>query len=204
MFTGPKYKIARRLGAPVFEKTQTQKFALSEGRKSKIKRGRRKMKSDFGLQLIEKQKARYVYGLTEKQFRNYVKEAVSQNKVTSSDYIYTKLESRIDNIVYRAGLAESRRHARQLSSHGHITVNGRKITIPSHILGIGDKFAIRKESSTKRVFTVIQENPHERSVPQWLLYDMKKNEGSIVATPKLADAQDTLFNLSTILEFYSR
>lgn len=204
MFTGPKYKIARRLGAPVFEKTQTQKFALSEGRKSKMKRGRRKMKSDFGLQLNEKQKARYVYGLTERQFRNYVREAIAQNKVTSSEFIYTKLESRVDNIVYRAGLASTRRHARQLVSHGHVTINGRRITIPSHILKIGDKFAVRGGSTTKRVFTTMQENPADRTMPNWMTFNMQKLEGEITGTPTLGEAQDLLFNLSTILEFYSR
>lgn len=203
MLIGPKYKIARRLGAPVFEKTQTQKFALSEGRKSKTQR-RRKMKSDFGLQLNEKQKARYVYGLTERQFRNYVREAIGQNNTSSNDYLYEKLESRIDNIIYRAGLASTRRLARQLVSHGHITVNGRRITIPSHILKIGDKFAVREGSKTKRVFTLLTENPIERTVPNWLQFDMKKMEGEVKGTPLIKDAQDILFNINTILEFYSR
>lgn len=204
MFIGPKYKIARRLGAPVFEKTQTQKFALSEDRKSKMKRGRRKMKSDFGLQLNEKQKARYVYGLTERQFRNYVREAIAQNKVTSSEYIYTKLESRVDNIIYRSGIASTRRHARQLVSHGHVTINGRRITIPSHILKIGDKFAVRGGSTTKRVFTTLQESPVDRTTPNWISFNIQKLEGEVTGVPTLGEAQDLLFNLSTILEFYSR
>lgn len=203
MLIGPKYKIARRLGAPVFEKTQTQKFALAENKKTKTKR-RRGMKSDFGLQLNEKQKARYVYGLTEKQFRNYVREALAQDNVPAGEHLYTKLESRIDNIVYRAGLARTRRLARQLVSHGHIKVNGRRITIPSHILKIGDTFSVREGSQTKKVFTQLAEQENDHVVPQWLSFDMKKMEGSVTGVAQLPEAQDTLFNVSTILEFYSR
>lgn len=205
MRIGPKYKIARRVGAPVFEKTQSQKFALAEQRKAKIKtRKRGRAKSDFGLQLNEKQKARYVYGLSEKQFRNYVLEAIAQNKIPSSDYLYSKLERRIDNLVYRAGLARTRRLARQMVSHGHIMVNGRRITIPSHILTTKDTFKVRPQSQTSKLFTTLGEDIAERSQPNWLTFDIGTFEGSLKGEPQLKEAQDLLFNLNTIIEFYSK
>ncbi|PIR38379.1 MAG: 30S ribosomal protein S4 [Candidatus Zambryskibacteria bacterium CG10_big_fil_rev_8_21_14_0_10_42_12] len=203
MRTGPKYKIARRVGAPVFEKTQTQKFALSEQRKTKTrKRGR--AKSDFGLQLNEKQKARYVYGLSEKQFRNYVLEAIDQKKVPATQYLYSKLERRIDNIVYRAGLASTRRFARQMVSHGHIMVNGRRITIPSHILTKGDAFSVRAGSQTSKLFTNLAEESAGRTMPNWMTFDIAKFEGGVKEEPQLTESQDLLFNLNTIIEFYSK
>lgn len=205
MLIGPKYKIARRVGAPVFEKTQNQKFALSEDRKMKARgRKRGRAKSDFGLQLNEKQKARYVYGLSEKQFRNYVLEAIAQKKVPSSQYLYSKLERRIDNIVYRAGLARTRRFARQMVSHGHIMVNGRRITIPSHILTTKDTFKVRPQSQTSKLFTTLAEDTAERTMPNWLAFDINKFEGSLKDDPQLKEAQDLLFNLNTIIEFYSK
>lgn len=204
MITGPKYKIARRVGAPVFEKTQTHKFVLSEDRRMKTKRRRGRPKSDFGLQLNEKQKARYVYGLSEKQFRKYVLEAIAQHKVPSTNYLYSKLEGRIDNIIYRAGLAKTRRLARQIVSHGHIMVNGRRITIPSHILSKGDAFSVRPQSQTNKLFTNISEDVAERTVPGWIKFDIKNFAGTVEGEAQLAEVQDLLFNLNTIIEFYSK
>jgi len=204
MLIGPKYKIARRLGAPVFEKTQTQKFALSESRKTKIRRRRGRMKSDYGLRLIEKQKARYVYGLSEKQFRNYVLEAIAQNKVPAGEYLYSKLEKRLDNIIFRAGLANTRRLARQIVSHGHILINDRKVTIPSQILTTKDNFKIKEASISKGLFTNLPEKIADRSIPEWLSFDIKKMEGNLKNDPVLGSAQDLLFNLNTIIEFYSK
>lgn len=205
MLTGPRYKIARRVGAPVFEKTQTAKFAVSEARKSKVRTKKRpRAKSDFGLQLNEKQKARYVYGLTERQFRNYVREAIAQKGVDSGEALYKKLEGRIDNIIYRAGLARTRRLARQIVSHGHIMVNNHRITIPSHILSVGDVFSVRPQSTTKKLFTTASEEAAGVALPNWISFDLKKFEGKVTGEPKLSDAQDILFNVNTILEFYTK
>src|SRR5262245_8692490 len=129
MKIGPKYKIAKRLGAPVFEKTQTQKFALSEARKAKnVRKKRGGAASDYSKQLTEKQKMRYTYGITEKQLRRYVDEAAATGHQPIA-LLIARLESRLDNVVYRLGLAPTRLGARQMVSHGHVTVNGRKLTI---------------------------------------------------------------------------
>src|SRR3990167_7813574 len=137
MRIGPKYKIARRLGAPIFEKTQTPKYALSLARKEKnATRGRTKPKSEFGRELIEKQKARFTYGLTEKQFRNYVDKALRAPKPAQA--LFVLLESRLDNTLFRAGISKTRAQARQAASHGHILVNDKQVTIPSILLSEGD------------------------------------------------------------------
>ena len=138
MKIGPKYKIARRLGAPIFEKTQTQKYALHLERKGK-KRGFSKMKTEFGLQLNEKQKARFIYGLSERQFSNYVKEALSKKTANTSQTIFEFLELRLDNVIYRLGFSPTRLGARQMVSHGHISVNGKRVNTPNMRLGLGDK-----------------------------------------------------------------
>jgi len=124
-----RYKIARRLGAPVFEKTQTQKFALRLNQKSQFLKKPR-AKSDYGLGLLEKQKARYSYGITSKQFTNYVKKAM-EKKGSSAYLLVTLLESRLDNIALRSGFATTRQGARQMTSHGHLTVNGSYYTFIS-------------------------------------------------------------------------
>ena len=143
MKIGPKYKIARRLNAPIFEKTQTQKFAASKERKL-VKRG--KPKSSFGLQLDEKQKARFSYGVSEKQFKNYVNKVLSLRSGSQNDRMFEMLENRLDNVVYRAGFAPTRAQARQMVSHGHMKVDGTRVTIPSFQVSIGNKVSIRKES----------------------------------------------------------
>src|SRR3989344_3575241 len=125
MKIGPKYKIARRLQAPVFEKTQTAKYALSLARKERAGgRGRTKPKSEFGLQLLEKQKARFSYGLSERQFRTYVEKSLRVGAPVQK--LFTTLETRLDNVLYRAGLTKSRAQGRQAASHGHMLVNGRR------------------------------------------------------------------------------
>ena len=113
MIIGPKYKIAKRLGAPIFEKTQTQKFALSEARAGRNKSKRAGMSSDYKRQLIEKQKMRFSYGISEKQLSRYVKEAFAQGHQPITQLI-ARLESRLDNVVYRLGFAQTRRLARQM------------------------------------------------------------------------------------------
>src|SRR5262245_39416473 len=142
MATLKKFKIARRLGAGVFEQTQTQRFAASQQKRARTSSGKRppKRPSDYGLSLIEKQRVRFSYGVSEKQFANYVERAFAAAKKgqTPSDRLFDLLEHRLDNVVYRLGFAHTRRFARQLVSHGHITVNGRKVTVPSLAVSQGD------------------------------------------------------------------
>jgi small subunit ribosomal protein S4 len=139
MKIGPKYKICKRLGGGIFEKCQTQKFQIAEARARK-RGSRRRGMSDYGKQLLEKQKVRFSYGITEKQLRKYVSSSTLAQDAVSA--IYSSLEMRLDNVVYRAGLASTRRMARQLVAHGHITVNGRKLKVPSYATKVDDEIAV--------------------------------------------------------------
>lgn len=204
MIIGPKYKIARRLGAPIFEKTQTQKFQLSLSRKEKSgKRGFARPKSEFGMQLLEKQKARFTYGLTEKQFSRYTKEALAKKDRFAVSRLYEALELRADNIAYRAGFAPTRLAARQMVGHGHLLVNGKRITIPSYRLAEGDTLSIRAGSSAKPLFANLDERLKAKSVPSWLKFDFDKKVATVQGAPKYEGA-DALFDLNAVLEFYSR
>lgn len=203
MQIGPKYKICKRLGSSVFEKCQTQKFMVSEARFAKSKKRRRRALSDYGRQLIEKQKVRYSYGISERQLSRYVKEAITKKEVDSAISLFEKLESRLDNVVYRLGLANTRRLARQLTSHGHITVNGKKMTIPSHIISTGDIIAIREGSKSKIPFANLSDRLREYKMPAWLSYDVKKMLWKVEKKP-VYSSTEALFDISTVLEFYSR
>src|SRR6185312_6886566 len=146
MLVGPKYKICKRLGSSVFEKCQTQKFQLAEARAPRrSSRPKRGGGSDFGAQLLEKQKARFTYGLSESQFARYVHEAM-ERKGVAAEGLLSRLEGRLDNVVFRAGLVSTRRAARQIVSHGHIMVNGKRMTIPSHLVTKGDTVSVREGS----------------------------------------------------------
>lgn len=201
MQIGPKYKIARRVGAPIFEKTQTQKYALRSERKGK-KRGFSKPKSEFGIQLNEKQKARFIYGLTEKQFSNYVKEALAKKSTHASQTIFEYLELRLDNVVYRLGLAPTRRAARQMVSHGHITINGKPVTIPSMRINQKDTIGIRAGSSGKSLFAK-SDASGSTAVPSWIAFDAQKKTATIQGMPQYSNL-DTMFDLNAVIEFYSR
>jgi len=205
MKIGPKYKLARRLGAPIFEKTQTQKFTLSEQKKEKNRRrGRRRGPlSQYGRQLLEKQKARFTYGITEKQFSNYVRDALNEAGKKPTESLFERLERRLDNVVFRAGFAPTRRAARQFSSHGHFLVNGRKSTIPSQRLRVGDVISIREGSKSKGLFDVLADRIKEAPAVEWLAIDLKKKEIKVQGLPVLK-TEELLFDLDEIIEFYNR
>lgn len=198
MRIGPKYKIARRLGAPVFEKTQTQKFALREGNK-KIRSGR--PKSDYGLQMNEKQKARMFYGVTEKQFTKYVKQALDKEGAPASNLL-NNLEKRLDNVVWRAGFAPTHRSARQFVAHGHFLVNGRKTYIPSYAVTAEDVISIREGSRQSKLFAELEAKLLETQAPAWLKVDPKKREVTVKSDN--IEAQELLFDLGQVIEFYQR
>jgi small subunit ribosomal protein S4 len=202
MKIGPKYKIAKRLGAPVFEKTQTQKFALSEARKTKMVRKRKGPASDYSKQLTEKQKMRYTYGITEKQLRRYVDEASTKSHQPVA-LLIGRLESRLDNVVYRLGLAKTRQAARQMVSHGHVLVNGRRLSIPSYRVRVSDKIAVREGSKTSGLFTEFEENHVGTGVPQWLTFDAKTMTGEKKSEPGY-EPTEVLFDPDLVLEYYSR
>lgn len=201
MRLGPKYKIARRLGAPIFEKTQTQKYAIRAERKLKSK-GFSRPKSEYATQHNEKQKARMSYGVSEKQFSNYVKAALEKKASRAVPMVFENLELRLDNVVYRLGLAPTRRAARQMVSHGHIMVNGKKTTIPSRHMLIGDKINIREGSANSALFRAFKERLENVTIPEWLSFDMKKMTAEIKGMPVLGG--DMLFDLNAVVEFYSR
>lgn len=201
MKIGPKFKIAKRLGAPIFEKTQTQKFAASAARVKDKKPGRPGQMSDFKRQLIEKQKMRFSYGITERQLRKYVDESL-QKSDQPVNFLMSRLELRLDNVAYRLGLAKTRRLARQMASHGHLKVNGKKFTIPSHQLKIGDVISVRDGSRSSVLFSELAEN-HPGAVPAWLSFDVKKLEGKVEAVPQYEPAM-TLFDPEQVFEYYSR
>jgi small subunit ribosomal protein S4 len=204
MIRGPKYKIARRLGAPVFEKTQTQKFKLSEEKKSKgKKRGGFGTATNFALQLKEKQKARYTYGVSEKQFKNYVKKIIESKVAQPQEQLFIALESRLDNAVARIGLGSTRAFARQLVSHGHITINGKKVTIPSYKIGKGDVIGLREGSKGKNVFKDADERSKTREIPNWLAYDADKKVWNVQGAPKL-EGENLLFDLDLVIQYYKR
>jgi small subunit ribosomal protein S4 len=202
MKIGPKFKIAKRLGAPVFEKTQTQKFALSQARGGGKQPKRGGTMSDFKKQLIEKQKLRYTYGLTEKQLRRYVKESLTKSHQPAS-LLIERLESRLDNVIYRMGLVKTRRMARQAVSHGHITVNGKRMTIPSHEVSAGTRIGIREGSRTTGLFAPLNEQYDGAGTPSWVSFDSKHMTGEVTGTPH-SEPSERLFDIDQVLEFYSR
>jgi small subunit ribosomal protein S4 len=203
MKIGPKYKIARRLGAPVFEKTQTQKFAVSQARREKSSRTFSRPKSEYGSQLLEKQKARYTYCLTEKQFSRYAKNALAKKDTNASSRLYENLELRADNVAFRAGFAPTRLSAKQLISHGHMLINDKRITTPSYKLSVGNSISIRPNSKDKALFSAMEDRLKTYSPPIWIKFDQKTKTASIQSLPK-QEGSETLFDFKSVLEFYSR
>lgn len=160
-------------------------------------RGGRRTKSEYGLQLAEKQKIRNEYGLRERQFRAYF------DKADEPAGVFSLLEARLDSIVFRAGFAITRPQARQLVSHGHITVNGRKVTIPSFRVREGDLVAIREGSRDRKVFEGYDERMEKYEAPSWLNVDRKKREAKAKGAADIKEETQP-FNFQTVIEFYSR
>lgn len=160
--------------------------------------------SDYGKQLLEKQKVRVAYGLPERQLRRYV-EVASKRTVAGdpTEVFMRQLETRLDNVVYRAGLANSRPLARQMVSHGHITVNGRKVTIPSFHVKQGDSFGVRNESKQKPLIQNRKATIESVKAPQWLEFNAGVLEGNVRGLPQ-KDAVEIVGDLGAVLEFYSR
>lgn len=199
-----KYKIAKRLGAGVFEQTQTQKFALSEARtkNTKERKGRRGG-SDYGRQLLEKQKLRYTYGLSERQLSNYAKASFALKDPSLA--LHRALELRADNVVYRSGLAPSRRASRQMVSHGHIIVNGKRITIPSYRINKGDVVAVREGSRNSAMYGKIIDPEEAGSLRKtsWIKFDPSVMRAEVIGEPSYSST-DAGIDYSTVFEFYSR
>jgi small subunit ribosomal protein S4 len=158
--------------------------------------------SDHGIRLREKQKARYIYGIMESQFRRYMEQAFKKPGVTGQ-YLLELLERRLDNAVFRLGFAESRRHARQLVLHGHFTVNGRKTNIASYMMQPGDVIAWKESHKEREFFGTLTKDIPKRPVPQWLTLDVNTMTGTVSSLPSEEDLVSAV-NTRLIVEFYSR
>jgi small subunit ribosomal protein S4 len=163
---------------------------------------RRGQKSEYGRQLLEKQKARYSYGISGGQFTNYVKSAL-QTKGDNAKNLLRILEGRLDNVVLRAGFALSRAAARQMVNHGHIMVNSKIINIPSYQVRIGDVMTIREGSKKKVIFTKLDEELKTVKAPAWISVNTEKKEIKVEGEP-VTDMSELLFDVRSVLEFYTR
>ena len=202
----PSYKVCRRLGAGVYDKCQSQKYVLSEARHAKnFRAGRRRNISDYGKQLLEKQRIRFAYGVSEKQLRKYVEEAnrVAILGTDPKERMIEQLEMRLDNVVYKLGFAPSRRAARQLVSHGHVEVNGTRVSVPSMQVKEENVISVRGRTKNLPIMEKIKDGIEHANLPAWITFNMKKFEGKITARPTLENTE-TPGAVAAILEYYSR
>lgn len=193
------------VGDSIYPQCQTVKYAARAAAREGQKTGKKRFggKSEYGTQLTEKQKARYTYGISERQFSNEVKNAHENGGKNAALFLWKSLESRLDNVVFRLGFAPSRAAARQMVSHGHITVNGTRVTIPSYKVSSGEVLAIRGGSKQSPLFSTLKERVGQVSMPAWLQFDGEKSEAKVLGEPIMGDAALSL-NLPVVLEFYSR
>lgn len=210
-YTGPVCKLCRREGEKLYlkgarclsPKCSFERRSYPPGQHGKDAQFRRGRASDYSLQLREKQKARRVYGIMERQFRRYFREALRRPGLTGSNLL-SILESRLDNTVYRMGWADSRNHARQLVQHGHIAVNGRRTNVPSYVVRPGDEITIRPGSMKRPYFKDLRAYMEERPpAPEWLSMDMAAMKAVVARAPERRDV-DIPLNEQLIVEYYSR
>ncbi len=200
MINKPMFKICRRLGPGVYDKCQTPKFSAAT-QKGGMSGSRPKALTEYGTQLIEKQKIRFSYGITEKQLSNYVNKASLVKGAGTAEKFFEELELRLDNAIYRMGLTPSRRGARQMVSHGHFIVNNHRVTVPSYALKPGDIIKIREGSKGSKLFENLEGRLKDYNAPTWISFDISKLEGKVLDKPKNTE---TFLDLNAVLEFYSR
>lgn len=199
-YTGPKSKIARKFGEPIFgpdkafERRNYPPGQHGNGR-------RRKKKSEYGLQLMEKQKAKYTYGVLERQFRNLFKKASAKEGVTGENLLKF-IEARLDNVVFRLGISPSRRGARQLVSHKHITVNGNVVNIPSYSVRPGDKIGVRERSKSLEAISDSLASNSSADF-EWLSWEATSLEGEFLNYPTREEIPENI-NEQLIVELYSK
>lgn len=198
-YTGPKTKIARKFGEAIYGDDKAfEKRNYPPGQHGANKR--RGKKSEYSIQLMEKQKAKYTYGILEKQFRNMFKKATAAPGITG-EVLLQLCEGRLDNVVYRLGLAPSRNGARQLVSHRHITVNGNIVNIPSYQLKAGDVVAIREKSKSLEIIQTSLSNSN--NVYEWMTWNSETKEGTYVSIPARVQIPENI-NEQFIVELYSK
>ncbi|HEY5232601.1 MAG TPA: 30S ribosomal protein S4 [Verrucomicrobiae bacterium] len=199
-YTGPRVRISRRFGIPIFGPSkylERRNYGPGvHGPKSRRKH------TDYGLGLIEKQKFRYFYGLMEKQFRGVYEKALRRRGVTGEQMLQI-LETRLDNVVYHLGLANTRAAARQMVCHGHITVNGRKVGIPSFALKVNNVIEVKNHNVSRQLATKNLEGSVSRAVPDWLSFNKEEFKGTILRIPTRDEIQP-IANEQAVVEFYSR
>lgn len=203
----PKCKICRRVGEKLFlrgERCFTSKCILVKRNYPPGMHGVKKATrlTGYGMQLREKQKAKQIYGIVEKQFRNYFRKA-SKKKGDTSESLLQLLELRLDNIVYRLGFAKSRAQARQIVQHGHILVNNKKVNIPSFQVKPKDTIALREKSLKLAPFVDLPKILEKHELPSWLSLDSKKMEGRVLGMPTKEELK-VPFDIKMIVEYYSR
>lgn len=205
-YTGAVCRLCRREGAKLFlkgDRCYTDKCAIDRRAYAPGQHGQmRKKVSEYGVQLREKQKARRIYGVLENQFRRYFHEADRVKGITG-DNLLRLLERRLDNVVFRLGFASSRTEARQLVKHGHFTVNGRKVNIPSYLVRVGEEIAVREKSKASNRFKELAEAAAHKTPPAWLESDKENLIGRVLALPSREEI-DVPIEEHLIVELYSR
>ncbi|MGB2894823.1 MAG: 30S ribosomal protein S4 [Anaerolineales bacterium] len=209
-YIGPVCKLCRREGEKLFLKGQrcfTPKCSFDRrgyppGEHGRDAQWRRRRVSDYSRQLREKQKTRRIYGVTERQFRRYYRTAVQQRGLTGENLL-KMLERRLDNVVFRLGYAESRAQARQLVTHGHFNVNGRRTDVPSMLVEPGDSIKVREGSRKRTLFQSLAGLAEPKTVPAWLERDLSDLSGTMLVSPERTDI-DASLNDQLIVEYYSR
>jgi small subunit ribosomal protein S4 len=199
-YTGPRVRISRRFGVPIFGPTKYLE-RRNYGPGMHGPKSRRKT-TDYGLGLLEKQKLRYYYGLMERQFRGVYEKALRRRGVTGEQMLQI-LETRLDNVVYHLGFANTRAASRQMVSHGHMKVNGRKVSIPSYALKVNDTIEVRDSSRARQMATKNLESATSRAVPDWLSLNKDAFKGVVMRIPTRAEIQP-IANEQAVVEFYSR
>ena len=205
-YIGPVCRICRRQGEKLFlkgERCFSPKCSFERRPTPPGMRSMRRRKvSDWGLQLREKQKARAIYGVLERQFQHYYEEAMRRPGVTGQNLLQL-LEGRLDNVVYRLGWADSRNQGRQVVRHGHISLNGRKTNIPSALVKPGDLVSWTQQGKETEYYKIVQEQLASKQIPSWLGLDPEAMTGRVMAQPEISEIGAT-FDASVIVEFYSR
>jgi small subunit ribosomal protein S4 len=199
-YTGPRVRISRRFGIPIFGPTKYLE-RRNYGPGVHGPKSRRKT-TDYGLGLIEKQKLRYYYGLMEKQFRGVYEKALKRRGITGEQMLQI-LETRLDNVVFHLGFANTRAAARQMVCHGHITVKGRKVNIPSYALKVNDVIEVKNHNVSRQLATKNFEVSTSRAVPDWLSLNKEEFKGTVMRIPTRDEIQP-IANEQAVVEFYSR
>ena len=197
-YTGPSHRQSRRVGFSLTETGKDLKRTYKPGQHGQG--GRRTKTSEYGVQLCEKQKVKFMYGLTERQFRILFDKASKMKGIHGENFLFL-LESRLDNVVYRMGLANTRRASRQIVNHGHILVNGNKVDIPSYQVKPGDVIKVKEKSLSHPAMLASLEA--RTSIPDFVTFDKNKMEGTFVRLPERSELSADI-NESLIVEFYSR